>query len=170
MLKLSVTEWIVLALIDEQDRHGFSIARELKAGGPIGEVWTVPRPLVYRAIQRLEADGLIEPVLTERGDKGANRTIYSISSGARNSLAKWLGEPVDHPRDARTELMAKILLLARQGRRADQLAARQLEHFQPALLGLQRKAAEAEGSEHIVALLRLESLKAIIRVLKTIGG
>ena len=45
-----LTDWVVLALVVEQPRHGFALARELAADGALGEVWTVPRPLVYRAI------------------------------------------------------------------------------------------------------------------------
>ncbi|HEY1643116.1 MAG TPA: hypothetical protein VGG35_20665 [Streptosporangiaceae bacterium] len=52
---LSLSEWVVLGLVCEQPAHGFAIAGLLGRQGSPGEVWRVARPVVYRAIQRLEA-------------------------------------------------------------------------------------------------------------------
>ena len=42
---LSLTEWVVLALLAEAPSHGFAVARTLSRVTALGEVWTVPRPL-----------------------------------------------------------------------------------------------------------------------------
>ena len=47
---LSLTEWIVLALVAEGPSHGFAIAKELRADSDLGRVMTVQRALVYRAL------------------------------------------------------------------------------------------------------------------------
>ena len=47
---LSITEWVVLGLLAEAPAHGFALARELSRDTTLGQVWTVPRALVYRAI------------------------------------------------------------------------------------------------------------------------
>ena len=44
-------------VIAEEPRHGFSVARELAADMPIGQVWTVRRPLVYRRSSTSPATG-----------------------------------------------------------------------------------------------------------------
>ncbi len=44
--ELSLTEWVVLALLGERPAHGFALARELAAGGDLGRILTVHRPLV----------------------------------------------------------------------------------------------------------------------------
>ena len=68
---MSLTEWVVLALLSEAPSHGFAVARTPVPGhARSGEVWTVPRPLVYRAIGRLEEQGLIVEAGEEPGDPG----------------------------------------------------------------------------------------------------
>ena len=168
-LPRSLNEWVVLALIDESPRHGFSIARELKQGGTIGEAWTVARPLVYRAIDHLESIGLIVPTSTEPGEKGAVRTVYSTTQGGRESVARWLARPIAHPRDVRTDLVAKFVLLARRGLDVAALAGAQLESFRPTILGLEEKASHATAEERVVAIWRVESMRAITRFLEAVA-
>ena len=50
--------------------HPFALSRLLGGGGPLGKVLTVRRPLVYRAVERLAHDGLIERERTEPGEAG----------------------------------------------------------------------------------------------------
>src|ERR1700722_11434648 len=62
--QLTAGEWAVLALLDEQSTHGFALARALEPEGEVGRVWSVRRPLVYRALETLERKGLVAPVET----------------------------------------------------------------------------------------------------------
>src|SRR5262245_66167198 len=80
---MSLTDWVVLAVIAEEPRHGFSVARELAPDATIGQVWTVRRPLVYRAIEYLGADGLIEATRTEPGTQGPHRTVYRATRSGK---------------------------------------------------------------------------------------
>src|SRR5260370_2856995 len=50
---LSLAEWLVLSLVCEEPRHGFAIARILGREGSMGRIWRVPKPVIYRALQRL---------------------------------------------------------------------------------------------------------------------
>src|SRR5260370_429162 len=54
-LSLSLAEWLVLSLVCEEPRHGFAIARILGREGSMGRIWRVPKPVIYRALQRLRA-------------------------------------------------------------------------------------------------------------------
>ena len=82
---LSLAEWVVLAVIGERPTHGFAISQLTAADGELGRVWQVPRPIVYRAIGRLAAAGLIAADGTEPGN-GPQRTIYAITpAGARRA-------------------------------------------------------------------------------------
>ena len=164
----SLNEWVVLSLVDESPRHGFSIAREVKQGGPIGQVWTVPRPLVYRAIDRLAALSLIEPHAVELGEKGAERTLYRATERGHELVASWLEQPISHPRDVRTDLIVKFVLLARREVSNSALAAAQLAKFEVAAAGLEEKASVATGDERVVALWRVESMRSITRYLEQV--
>lgn len=163
---LSLTDWLVLALLAEEPRHGFAVAREVAAEATLGEVWTVPRPLVYRAIDHLRAAGLVEPVRTEAGAQGPHRTVYRATRSGAVRVARWLDRPVEHPRDVRTELLVKLVLRARRGRPLGPLAQRQLDRFAPVTRGLERRLAEAGGEDRVVARWRVESLAAIRRTLE----
>src|SRR3954449_6295285 len=128
---MSLTDWIVLAVIAEEPRHGFSVARELAPDAALGQVWTVRRPLVYRSLEYLAADRSIKARRTEPGTQGPHRTVYGATRAGRNRLASWLLEPVDHPRDVRSELLVKFVLRARRSEALTPLAVAQLELFGP---------------------------------------
>ncbi len=123
--ELSLTEWVVLAIIAEAPTHGFAIAKQLRADSDLGRVITVQRPLVYRAIDRLTTMRMIEPAHVEPGDSGPNRTVHRSTRRGRAALARWLDRPVAHVRDLRVEFLAKLRLNERRERSATTLVAAQ---------------------------------------------
>ena len=165
---MSLTDWTVLGLVAQEPRHGFSVARELASDAPLGQVWTVRRPLVYRAIEHLASAELIEPTRTERGDQGPNRTVYRATRVGKARMRRWLDAPVDHPRDVRTELLVKFALLANAGQPLRPLAEKQRARFAPVADGLARAAQRASGADRVVAVWRLESSRAITRTLDAV--
>lgn len=56
---LALSDWLVLCVICEQPTHGFAMAALLGTGGDLGRIWRVSKPVIYRAIGRLETLGLI---------------------------------------------------------------------------------------------------------------
>jgi DNA-binding PadR family transcriptional regulator len=140
----SLTEYVVLAVLGEGPAHGFAIARELSAGGEIGRVWTVRRPLVYRALDRLVAGGLATPHGTEPGDAGPRRTVLRLTGTGRDVLDGWLERPVTHIRDLRVAFLLKLVFLRRAGRSVRPLAAAQREALAPTLAALQRGSEDDE--------------------------
>ena len=139
---LSLTEWVVLALVAEAPTHGFAIAKELKAESDLGRVMTVHRSLVYRALDRLADAGLIEPVTTEPGDGGPQRTVNRATRRGRAAVARWLDSPVEHVRDLRIEFLVKLRLNERQGRSLDALVMAQRAALAPAFDGLTTAPAD----------------------------
>jgi PadR family transcriptional regulator AphA len=111
---LSLTEWVVLALISERPVHGFAIALLTGHNGELGRIWHIPRPAIYRALGRVEAAGLVTPDGVEPG-RGPQRTIYSITPHGRDAVGEWLRTPVEHVRDVRSHLLLKLALLDRAG-------------------------------------------------------
>jgi len=168
-LRLSLTEWVVLALVDEEPRHGFSAARELKGAAAIGQIWSVPAPLVYRAFDHLELLGLLERLGTEPGEKGPVRTVFRATSPGRERIRSWLREPVTHPREVRTEFIAKLVFTMRRGLPTTELVRAQLEVFTPIAVGLAERARTTVGPDHVVALWRSENMVAITSFLQTMS-
>jgi DNA-binding PadR family transcriptional regulator len=166
----TLTDWVVLGLVIEEPRHGFSAARELRADGSLGRVWTVHRPLVYRAFEHLHAIGLIEPTRVEPGDQGPQRTVFRATRAGRAQFDRWLEQVVEHPRDARVVLLAKFVFLARREAPLAPLARRQLAHFAGVGEGLERAASLAVGTDRLVALWRLETVRTINNTLDAVAN
>src|SRR5579862_8720583 len=105
----------VLALVAEQPVHGWALAARLAKGGEIGTIWSLGRPLVYHALERLEHDGLIRSAGLERGDRGPHRVIYAVTAKGTKAVHAWLREPVDHVREVRSLFLLKVVLSQRAG-------------------------------------------------------
>jgi PadR family transcriptional regulator AphA len=129
-VKWALPEWTVLALLREQPRHGFAIAACTATNGYVGRVWHIARPVIYRALDRLEADDLIHPQTVESGP-GPQRTIYEPTPAGRDAVDQWLDEPVMHVRDMRSHLLVKLALLYQRGIDPRPLLDRQREVLDP---------------------------------------
>jgi PadR family transcriptional regulator AphA len=161
---LSLTEWVVLALLSEAPSHGFAVARTLSRATPLGEVWTVPRPLVYRALGRLEEQGMIATVGEEPGNPGPPRMVYQATGKGKKAVAQWRAEPVQHLRDVRSAFLAKVLLRQRAGEVLAPLVAAQRAVFEPLLQRLADQFEEG-GASRVVTSWRYESSQAVARLL-----
>jgi DNA-binding PadR family transcriptional regulator len=116
---LSLTEWVVLALVGEAATHGFAVARELQSGSDLGRILTVHRPLVYRALDRLGDAGLVEESATEPGDAGPTRTIMRTTREGKAALKQWF------------EFLIKLRLTERCGNDAQALVDAQRRELAP---------------------------------------
>jgi DNA-binding PadR family transcriptional regulator len=153
---VSLNEWAVLGVLFERPRHGYDIAAELQRGTPIGDVWRLTRALVYRALERLEDLGLVEPRRHEPSDAGPPRTVYGPTRRGRSALRRWLVTPVDHLRDVRSALLLKLTLLERLGLDRAELVAAQRVAFAAQLSRL----SAPPPTENVTALWRHHSAAA----------
>jgi DNA-binding PadR family transcriptional regulator len=163
--KLSLTEWLVLCLVSEQPTHGFAVARLLGPDGSMGQVWRVPKPVVYRALQRLEQLALIEAAGEEPTSLGPVRSVVAITPAGREAAAAWLARPVAHARDVRSELLVKLALLDRAGESTAPLLDAQRRQLLPIAAALRDRLAEETGFERTLALWRYETVSATLRFL-----
>jgi DNA-binding PadR family transcriptional regulator len=154
---LSLNEWAVLGVLVDQPRHGYDIAAELHAGTPIGDVWHLTRQLVYRALDRLQALGLVEPRRTEPGSAGPPRTVYGPTPRGRTSLRRWLRTPVRHIRDVRNAFLLKLVISERLGLDLHELIHAQRRAFADLL---DQRAVQPPATDH-VATWRHHSAAAV---------
>jgi DNA-binding PadR family transcriptional regulator len=166
---LILGEWAVLALVAEAPTHGFEIARAMAPGGEIGAVWAMRRPVVYRAVDELVARGLVEPRGDESSPRGPRRRILRTTRAGRARLRRWLAEPVEHVRDARSALLLKLLFLDRAGRDPTALLEAQAELFGAALRGLEERRARAQGFDRVLFSWRAESASAAVRFVEAVA-
>jgi PadR family transcriptional regulator AphA len=165
---LSLADWVVLGVVVEAPTHGWAVSRELGAGGALGRVWTVPRPVVYRSIATLTAKGFVEPA-GEVAGRGPHRAIVRASPQGRAALRRWLDRPVDHVRDVRSELLVKLAPLERAGRPHRPLVERQLTHLAPVFDALLAEVP-SDDFDAVLATWRRESALAVRRFLEELLG
>ena len=159
---LAPGEWSVLALLAEQPGHGWALARQLTRTGEIGAVWSLGRPLVYRALESLEQRALIEAIGNEPGLRGPNRTIFRATQLGRDELERWLAEPVDHVRDIRATFLLKLILIDRAGLDPEPLLEAQRATVVPAIEALEARLTASGRTERILVHFRLESTRAVV--------
>jgi DNA-binding PadR family transcriptional regulator len=162
---LSPGEWAVLGLIAERPRHGFAVRKALGPGGEVGRVWSLPGPLVYRALTTLQAKGLAEVAGEERSEVGPQRTLIAATQAGREALLTWLWQPVEHLRDFRSLFMLKLALLDRAGQEPRALLAAQRDRVGPIVAALEEQARTSDGFDRTLASWRLESAMAAVRFL-----
>jgi PadR family transcriptional regulator AphA len=165
--ELSAGEWAVLALLSEQPAHGFALARAMAPEGEVGQVWSLRRPLVYRALETLGRLELVRPVETQPSNSGPQRTILKVTPAGQRAVTAWLREPVSHVRDARSLLMLKLLFLTRRGAALQPLLTAQRALLSSQAERLSEAAERAEGFDHALVLWRLHNTTAAIQFTET---
>lgn len=162
---LSLAEWLVLCLVGEQPLHGFAIARMLGPEGSMGQVWRVPKPVIYRALQRLEHLALVQTTEQQPSSQGPVRSLVAATGAGRDAAAAWLTRPAGHNRDVRSELLVKLALLHRSGADPQPLLDAQRDQLIPVARALRDRLAAAAGFDRTLALWRCETVSATLRFL-----
>ncbi len=166
---LSLAEWLVLCLVCEQPTHGFSIARLLGTDGSLGQVWRVPKPVIYRALQRLEQLGMVRTTEQQVSSQGPVRSLIDATGDGRDAAAAWLTRPVGHTRDVRSELLVKLALLDRARQDPQPLIRAQRERLVPVADALRDRLVTVAGFERTLALWRFETVSATVRFLDALS-
>lgn len=161
--ELTVGECAVLALVNEGATHGFAIAQALAPEGPVGQVWAMPRPLVYRALDVLASFELTQAVGTEASSGGPRRTLVEATPEGAERIERWLWKPIGRVRDTRSDLMLKLLFLHRRGADPTPLLTAQRERFAERVEELRAGLEDTEEFGRTVILWRIESTEAAIR-------
>jgi DNA-binding PadR family transcriptional regulator len=91
---LSLAEWLVLCLVCEMPRHGFALATLLGSDGDLGRVWRIPKPVIYRALQRLELLGLVKTAEQQASSQGPVRSLVDATPAGRTVTSAWLTDPL----------------------------------------------------------------------------
>lgn len=165
---LSLPEWTVLAVISERPTHGFAISQLTAPAGEIGRIWHIPRPMVYRAIGRLEEAGLVAPQVVEPG-RGPQRTVYTVTGQGRKAAAEWLATPVRHVREVRSHLLLKLALLDRAGGDPAGLLQRQKATLEPIASAISAERAGQDPFDAVLLAWRKATTAATMTFLDSIS-
>ncbi len=155
----------MLCLVSESPSHGFALARTLSEDGELGQIWRVPKPVIYRALQRLEVADLVVTTELQPSSAGPVRSLVDVTDAGRRAAAAWLTKPVRHNRDIRSELLMKLALLDRAAADPVPLLTAQRAQLEPVAEALQVKLASSTGFDRMIILWRWETVAATLRFL-----
>jgi PadR family transcriptional regulator AphA len=167
--RLSLTEGLVLCLVSEGPTYGLMLAGLLAPDGSLGQIWSVPKGVVYYTLQQLELLGLIRMTPEQRTGSGRARSCCEITPAGRTAAQNWLRLPVDHGRDVRSELMVKLALHDRTGADSRSLVRAQLATLAPAAAALEDRLRTASGFERTMLLWRQQAMTATVQFLTALA-
>jgi PadR family transcriptional regulator AphA len=159
--QLPFAEFVCLTLITQKVSHGWALGDVLAPDGELGRIWSLSRPLTYRAIDGLVDKGLITRTGQAAG-RGRDRVLLAPTPAGRRLARKWLDTPVEHLRDVRIELLVKLSLRERVGLDNTILLAAQQELFATTIDVL----TSGHVDDDFVDLWRRESARAVRRFLE----
>jgi len=159
-------EWASLGILCTSPMHGWAVSVRLRPDGDVGRIWHLSRPLTYRSLDQLTRRGWIRPVGHDPGDAGPNRTILDATPSGRARLQQWVGEPVHHLRDLRSELLLKLVFADLHGIEIAALLEAQREIVDQHAAAI---AAQATADDDVVTLWRLETARAARRFIDRVA-
>jgi DNA-binding PadR family transcriptional regulator len=107
---MAVREGLLL-LLAERPRHGYELktAFEERTGG----LWQINTGQVYTTLERLQRDGLVEPIeVTDDAPNGDRRRPYQLTADGHDEARDWLTADALPGAPPRDELIMKVLLAA----------------------------------------------------------
>ena len=161
---LDLIESACLVLISNGISHGYQLAKQFESSATLGEVLTLTRPVVYRAVKTLETQKLIRSV-DSLGSRRQLKFKLKCTSDGQKQAKQWLGEPVSHIRDLRDEFLIKIILS-----QTFNLSKKRLIQNQRQTLTDITKTLLADLASTPVAIWRREQARAAMRFLDELDG
>ncbi len=157
-------EGACLVLISNGKSHGYQLAKQFEVDTTLGEVLTLSRPVVYRAVKSLATQELIRSV-ESTGVRGQLKWQLKCTVNGERLARQWLAEPVMRLRDIRSEFLIKILLSQILKQNPSRLIKKQRQTLEPIVAALL-----ADSSSTPVAIWRREQSRAVMRFLAELEG
>ena len=89
---LDLIEGACLVLISNGISHGYQLAKQFESGAALGEVLTLTRPVIYRAIKSLETQKLIRSA-NSLGSRGQLTFKLKCTSDGENRPSNGSANP-----------------------------------------------------------------------------
>lgn len=147
----------ILALLAEGPTHGYQLKASFEAR--TGDVWKLNVGQVYTTLDRLRADGLVEPDPGEDDGAAGDRRRWRITRDGKEALDAWFDEPAIEPTPAREEFLVKVLLAVSRSTR-EGLAVIDRQRAELYRLAQAERAARRTADEGLAAGLMAELVAA----------
>ncbi len=142
----------LLALLAEAPTHGYQLKTDFERR--TANQWALNIGQVYTTLQRLERDGLVEPL-----EPADDRHDYRITAAGRRQLDDWFITPVLAEGPPRDELTIKVLLAIAAGNiDVTSVLQRQRTASVEQLQAYTRRKAQADPQREVAFLMMLDAL------------
>ena len=82
----------IMQRLERQPMSGYALKKRFASS--LGSGWRAYDTQIYRELKALEQAGLVEG-RAERGGRGPQRRVFSLTDAGRQALVAWLQKPVD---------------------------------------------------------------------------
>lgn len=147
----------LLGLLLEKPAHGYDLSRRFDPHSALGDVIHLSPSHLYALLTRLERDGLIAGEVQDAGNH-PQRRVYRLTEAGRESVQRWMDEPVSHPRDMRIDFPLKLYIARGFGAvRVRELVDRQRVVFEKYIERLQdeEEPSDTVGDTAFLKLMRM---------------
>lgn len=155
-------EYMLLGLIRRRPAHGYELLQRWNEPGGIGMVWRVKPGLLYAALEKLEAAGLLDATLIP-GETSPPRREYRITPDGERCFLDWMKTPVPAPREFRQDFLVRLFFFEDvDPALVEDLTARQREVSRRWLASLQKQMGSVNEFELKVLAFRCHQVKDIL--------
>ncbi|WP_405014935.1 PadR family transcriptional regulator [Kitasatospora sp. NBC_01539] len=95
----------VMAALLEGEASGYDLAKGFDAS--VANFWTATPQQLYRELERMEGEGLIEARVVEQERRPAKR-LFSLTAAGREAVRAYTTRPPSRPTAIRDELLVKV--------------------------------------------------------------
>jgi DNA-binding PadR family transcriptional regulator len=103
---------VLLGLLLGGPSHGYILAQAFAPGTVLGSVVHLGSSHLYALLSQLERDNLISGARHEQGTRPTRR-VYELTEAGRDTVERWIDEPVARPRDVLLDFPLKLYLAQR---------------------------------------------------------
>lgn len=159
MASLSIPH-ALLGLLARSPMHGYDLKTAFET--ELASIWTLNYGQLYPALEKLEAEGLVEKQRIIQDDR-PDKKVYSITPSGRAELGRWLSGSSPAPKLGREEFYFKLVAARSLPRdELSRLVQRQRQAWLLAIGEWTRGKAGLDPQREPLALLMVEA--AILRL------
>lgn len=108
MAQKNILRYIILGLLAQEKRTGYDIKKLFE--GELGDFWYANHSQIYPELKHMEQDGYIQSHSQMVGAK-LEKKYYELTAKGKETLGKWMNEPLGSIMPSRNEFTMKIYLL-----------------------------------------------------------
>jgi len=110
MNNIAEIDYVVLGFLYKSRMHGYELHGKIADLSGVGNIWKLKISKLYTILNRLEQSQCVT-AKSEVVQNRPPRKVFTITSQGKKVFLNWVSTPVEHGRDFRQKLLAKLFFL-----------------------------------------------------------